>query len=153
MLTQSRETVLNALLNLLKNVTFSAGVSGKTSFVTTSRRVRHWSDVPKSARPALFMACHAEQPTYRNEHTVAYNKLSVKLFVYLDTSDRAFTPDTDVSVVLDAIDVALAPSPGPQVQTLGGLVSHCRVEGEVLRDPGDLDGDGIIIIPISINLT
>ena len=60
--------------------------------------------------------------------------------------------DSDINSVLDAIDAALAPS-GEARQTLGGLVSHCRVDGTVMRDPGDLDGDGMVIVPISITLT
>ena len=153
MLTKSREIVLNALLALLSATTFSQPVKGKTSFSTVSRRLRHWSDVQRSERPALFQVCHSEEPTYRSELTTSYTKLSVKLFIYTDGSDKSAVADTDVSVILDAIDSSLYPGPGAQRQTLGGIVSHCRVEGSVLRDPGDLDGDGIIVIPISITLT
>ena len=42
---------------------------------------------------------------------------------------------------LAAIDAALAPSALTGLQTLGGLVSHCWIEGKLMKDAGDLDGD------------
>jgi len=38
------------------------------------------------------------------------------------------------------------------VFSLGGMVDHCWVEGETLKDPGDLDGQGLIIVPLNILL-
>jgi hypothetical protein len=122
-------------------------------FVTVSRRVRHWADVQKTDRPALFMTCHQEVPTYRNENKTAYQKLFVKLFVYIDSSDKSSVPDTDLSVILDAIDSVISPPVYSPTLSLGGLVSHCRVDGQIMRDPGDLDGDGILIVPVAITLT
>jgi len=152
-LSQSRETVLSALFTLFSSVVFSSPVSGKTGFVSVSRRLKLWSDVPKTDRPALFMVCHGETSLYRAENLPAYQKLNVRLFVYTDSADTSQIPDTDISVILDAIDAALSPGPGEQRFTLGGLVSHCRVDGEILRDPGDIDHDGLIIVPISVTLT
>lgn len=150
----ARETVLYTLLDKVGSVQFTSPLSsGATQFVSISRRLKLWTDVSRDQRPALFMTCHGESPTYRAENVPAYNKLSVRLFVYLDASDENTIGDTDISIILDSIDAALSPGPGEQRQTLGNLVSHCRVDGEILRDPGDIDGDGMIIIPISVALT
>jgi len=35
-------------------------------------------------------------------------------------------------------------------QTLGGMVSHCRIDGQVMKDPGDLDGDALLWVPLKI---
>ena len=51
---------------------------------------------------------------------------------------------------LDALEEALAPPPGFDRQTLGGLVHYCRIEGRVVKDPGDLDGQGLALVPIKI---
>jgi len=152
-ISSSREAVLSALFAKFSSVVFSSSVRGHTGFATVSRRLKHWSDVPKSERPAMFMVCHGETPTYRAENMPAYLKFSIKLFIYIDGSDKSSVPDTDISVILDAVDAALKPGPGEQRLSLGGLVSHCRVDGDVLRDPGDMDDDGIIIVPISVSTT
>ena len=151
-LSVSRERVLEALFSKLSRTTFR-DVCGKTMFVSCSRRLQLWSDVPASQRPALFMTEHHETPTYRSENTPAVTTISVDVFVYIDASDRSRVPSTDLNSILDGIDAALAPGPGEQRQTLGGIVSHCRMEGQILKDPGDLDGDGLLIIPVTIMLT
>jgi hypothetical protein len=46
--------------------------------------------------------------------------------------------------------VMLAPSPVSGVQTLGGLVSHCWIEGEIEQFPGVLDGIAKAIVPVKI---
>ena len=46
------------------------------------------------------------------------------------------------------------PSPTtPGRQTLGGLVSNCYIGGKIMKDPGDLDGDAIAVIPVKILAT
>ena len=152
-LSVNRDTVLSALFSRLSLITFSTPVRGVSNFTICSRRLRHWSDVPKSERPALFMVCHGESSVYRAENVPAYTTMSVKLFIYTDGSDKLSVPDTDISIILDAIDRALSPGPGEARQTLGGLVSHCRIDGEILRDPGDMDDDGLIIVPILVTAT
>lgn len=152
MLTYPRETVLGNLFALLQSVTFSVPVCGKSTFSIVSRKLVHWSTVSRADRPALFMTTHSETPVYRKENLPAYLQIKLRLFVYTDGQGSTGVPDSDQSVVLDAIDSALS-APGSGVQTLGSTVSHCRIDGEVVRDPGDLDGDGVIIIPVTIALT
>jgi len=147
----ARETVIAALLAKLQAVTFAAPVNGQTSFVSVSRRLKLWGEAPKSQRPALFVTEHREQPVYRSEALPNLTMLSVDLFIYIDASDANTIPAAALNVMLDAIDAALKPQPADnERQTLGGLVSHCRIEGQVLKDPGDLDGDGLLWIPLKL---
>ena len=149
----TREAILTALFNKLSTVVFASPVKGTTGFVTSSRRIKHWADVAKTERPALFMACHGETTSYKAENSPVYLSLSIKLFIYIDSSDMSSIPDIDISVILDAVHSALSPGSGEQKLTLGGIVSHCRIDGSILRDPGDMDGDGIIVIPVTVSTT
>ena len=63
----AREAVMAALVALLEGVVFSSPVNGQTEFVSVSRRLKLWADVPKSQRPALFVSEHREQPNYQSE--------------------------------------------------------------------------------------
>ncbi len=145
----AREAVMAALLALLEGVAFGQAVNGATGFVSVSRRLKLWSDVAKSQRPALFIAEHREQQAYQNEALPAKTTLCVDLFVYIDSSDRNTIPAIALNMILDAIEAALKPA-GSARQTLGGLVSHCRIDGAVLKAPGDLDGDGLLWVPLKI---
>lgn len=147
----SRETIVSALMTKLGAVAFSSPVNGKTGFVTVSRRLKLWSDTPKSQRPALFVTEHHEQVSWQSETLPLKTTLCFDLFVYIDSGDVNTTPAISLNIIMDAIETALKPAPGEgDRQTLGGLVQHCRVDGQILKDPGDLDGDGLLWAPLKI---
>ena len=142
---------MSALVAKLQGAAFAAPVNGKTSFVSISRRLKLWADVPKSLRPAMFITEHREQQAYQNEALQAKTTLNVDLFIYIDASDMNAVPAISLNVIMDAIEAALAPAPmDNNRQTLGGMVSHCRIDGQVMKDPGDLDGDALLWVPLKI---
>lgn len=147
----SRESIMTALLERLSGASFEE-VNGATSFKTVSRRIKLWTDVSKDARPALFMVERHESPTFVAENQPAKQVMMVDVFVYT-SAEGVEAPAADLNNICDALDAALAPGPTERVQTLGGLVSHCRQEGQIFKDPGDLDNDGLIIYPIRIMAT
>jgi hypothetical protein len=80
-------------------------------------------------------------------------------YVYInDGTNKAasVTPITSLNNILDAIDPITGGVLKPQVingrQTLGNLVYDCYIEGEIVKVPGDLNGQGVMIIPIKVIL-
>lgn len=146
----TREQVIQALQARLETVRFSQPVSGATTWKSVSRKLKLFSDVPPQQRPALFITDHHESSVNRSENTPQLSTMSLNLFIY--TNAKAATiPAVDLNVILEALDAVLEPTPAENgKQTLGGLVSHCRTEGETLKDPGDIDGDGFLWVPIKI---
>jgi hypothetical protein len=59
-------------------------------------------------------------------------------------------PTERLNDYLDALEAVLRPAPGQPTQTLGGLVHHCFIDGEILKVPGDDDGQGMAVIRITI---
>ena len=117
---------------------------------TPSRRLVLWNDVPASQRPALFVS-EAQPETYTwGAQPNAKRVYGFRLWVYIDAHNPAAIGAQQFNAILDAIDAALAPSPGFQKQTLGGLCDNCRVKGVSHKDPGDLDGDGVLIVEVEI---
>jgi hypothetical protein len=148
----SREPIAAALKALLDIVAFPA-LTGSAGAATTwaipvGRRLKLWTEVP--LQPACFLTVHSEDDAYTSELTPSKTTITGDLFVYFKTTDPDAVPATDLNNILDGIDAAIKPSPVTGKQTLGGLVSHCRREGRVMLDPGDLDGQGLAIIPIKI---
>ncbi|UFW91053.1 hypothetical protein BjapCC829_21945 [Bradyrhizobium barranii] len=145
----SREPIYTALKALLQGVTFVALSGGATTWaVPVSRRLKLWNEVP--IQPACFIAAHQENDAYSSELTPSKTTISADLYVYTKTGDETVEQAVDLNLILDGIDTALKPSVLTGKQTLGGLVSHCRREGQVMLDPGDLDGQALAIIPIKI---
>lgn len=124
-------------------------VASAASFVTVSRRLRHWSDVGAAEQPALFMIQKSENAEERRPLPVKW-RASVDLYIYAQAPDELTPPATVLNPLLDAVEAALAPDPVGHVQTLGGLVSHCWIAGRIQTDEGVLGGQAVAIVPIEI---
>jgi hypothetical protein len=144
-MTSTREAIYSALFAL---------VSGLSGFVTTSRRLRHWTDVAPEEKPALFQAQKTQGAAPVTNQPTRWH-LYADLFVYVDTGqDPDAVPATLLNNLVDAIDAALSPNPVTAApQTLGGLVTYCRISGTILTDEGTLGSQAVAIIPVEILAT
>jgi hypothetical protein len=135
----SREAIMQALFAL---------VSGAAEFVTALRRLRLWNDVAPGEKQAIFM-CERDDVYTNGKNYLQIVEMNVDLLIYIDAgTDQSIAPITVLDPLLDAADAALAPNPVTRRQTLGGLVSHCWIEGKIMKDPGDIDSDWIAVIPV-----
>jgi len=130
-----REAIFSALEKLIEAI---PGVA------TFSRRLMHWTDVEADRQPALYMTASNQNVTINGYGLPPRLELPVKLYLYNQNRDPA-----QQNVLLDAIENALAPK-DEDVLTLGGLVSHCWIEGEIETDEGLLGDQAVAIIPVSI---
>jgi len=147
----AREPIMEALCAQVAQARFSAPINGCDSWATLSRRLKLWSDVASADQPALFVAEHGETITFASENLPGKTTLNVDLFIYISAGrDPDSVPARDLNIALDALTAALAPPSGSDRQTLGGLVYHCRIEGRIAKDPGDLDGQGLALVPLKI---
>jgi hypothetical protein len=147
----SRETIMAALCALLADAQFARPINGRSSWGLFSRRVKLWSDVAGADQPALLVAEHGENVAYGGESLPGKTTLNVDLLVYVASGkDPDAVPASDLNVALDALFACLAPGPADGRQTLGGVVAYCRIEGRIVKDPGDLDGQGLALVPVKI---
>jgi len=139
----TREAVFTALFDL---------IASSYVFVTSERRLRLWADVPVDQRPYLGVAERAEDNAGGDRGlagTPVVRTWHADFFVYTD-AHSASVPASLLNPILDAVELAMRPSPLTGRQTLGGLVAHAWIVGQTFKDPGDIDGDGMLIIPVSI---
>lgn len=149
----SREAIYSALFALVSDGEGQpgkiTGADGET-LLFTSRRVKLFDDVP--SQPALCQAEHGE--TYAQATNMPYKRtFSASWLLYHDVGkDPNAVPSTTTNNLLDAIDAAITPYPSNPGfrQTLGGLVYHCFISGKVFRESGDLDGQALMVIPITL---
>ncbi len=156
----TREDIFQALYALVPNT---------DTFPTKSRRWQNWQNsLPSQTAdiPRLPFLCQYEAFTETVEYRGAralppIRTWTVRWLVYAKIPDgqTAGVPDTKTSgsevlnPLLDAIETALTPDPLAEgVQTLGGLVIDCRIEGEIVKIPGDQDPSGLCgaVVPIKI---
>lgn len=143
----SRETAIAALQNL---------VAGAYAWkLGPARRLKLWSDVPAMSRPACFLFEGGQETYSWSESAAPKRAIEVRLFIYLNAKDPAVAGAALLNDVLDKLDGAFALSGADLAtgrNTLGGAVHHCRIDGKALKDPGDLDGDALLIVPVKLIL-
>jgi hypothetical protein len=137
----SRETIMAAVFGL---------VSGATGFKTAARRLELWSKTPN--QPAVFVQIVGEEYAPRVARGLPPKvTIHAEIWLYANVGpDPKAVPEVAMNAVLEAVEAALQPPPGAETQTLGGLVSHCWIEGRAERDPGQIDGQAKAILPIRI---
>lgn len=138
----SREAIYVALFYLVSNAAV---------FQTKTRRIKEYSDVAAGTQPAILQVELGERWNAQvgKPPIVTFN---VRLFIYCESNDPTLPVSTQMNTLLDAIMVALAPPVlphGPFRQTLGGLVQHAGITGEVMIAEG-LSGQSEAVIPIEI---
>jgi hypothetical protein len=142
-----REPAIAALLQLITAACDWA--------VPPSRRLKLWSDVPAAMRPACFLFEGGAEIYADSAGPVPKRSLALRLFIYIDAYDFTTSGAALLNKIMDALDAALAPQ-GADIShgrnTLGGAAYRCAIDGKPLKDPGDLDGDGLLIVPIVIVL-
>jgi hypothetical protein len=146
-MTTPRDVAIEALLRLV-----ASAYSWKLG---PSRKLKLWSDVPPMSRPACFLFEGGQETYTWSEGAVAKRAIEVKLFVYLNAKDQNVLGASLINSVMDALDQAFAISGGDLASgrnTLSGTVYSCRIDGRPLKDPGDLDGDALLVVPIKIVL-
>lgn len=138
-----RETIYSTLFSTIQ------GVSSLVGIKTISRRLLHWSDVPASEQPALFQVQRHEDPIQQKGLPTNW-KLYADLYVYVNTGDDPkASPSIKLNPILDALE-ALFPPTENNLQTLGGLCSHCWICGRIETSEGVLGAQEVAIVPIEI---
>lgn len=130
-----------------------ARIESAAPFATASRRLRHWSDVQAAEQPALFLTQKSETATGQRGLPTKW-LLAADIYLYCQAPDEVTAPALVLNPLIDAIEKALAPTGGDAVlgnaQTLGGLVSDCRIAGKIETDEGALGGQAVAIIPVEL---
>jgi hypothetical protein len=138
----TRETIYAALFAL---------VAANPAFRTATRRIKDYSDVDQATQPALLQVELGEKWNARVGAPPVVT-LSARLFLYCEENDPTEPVSTQMNALLDAVMAALAPPiipHGPFRQTLGGLVKHAGITGEIAIAEG-LSGQSEAVVPVEI---
>jgi hypothetical protein len=124
-------------------------------FITVSRRVKLFSDVPSSQQPACFQAEWNDSAAQVTNEPYKW-ELDVNWIIYQSVgNDKGAVPATENNLILDGVRKVLAPQPSDpgfpdERNTLGGLAYKVFISGRVFKDPGDLDNQGMLVVPIKV---
>ena len=113
--------------------------------------------MPPAMRPACFLFEGGAETYADAAGATAKRSLQVRLFIYVDAHD----PATDRRRAAQC-DHGIRSRRGAGAERRGrrpsaarrsaGAVHRASIDGKPLKDPGDLDGDGLLVVPITLVL-
>jgi hypothetical protein len=151
-----RETIHAAL---------AARLSGIAGVVSVRRSYVEAETLDASEQPAICLSCEKETPAQERGRPTVW-RMEFAACVYVKDADGE-SGGARLNEILTAIESALERAngelPGPGANfldfqnqrhtSLGGLVSHCWISGEVLRGTGKLSDQIVAIVPIEVVAT
>ena len=145
------ELIFLRLSERMSDVTWGNG----KKFVTTTRRIKLFSDVPAEQQPWCGQAEHGTSEVQISG--MPYKTiLEATWIIYQCVSrDPSAVGATENNNIIKACREALKPKPSDpsfhdRRNSLNGLVYHCFIGGRLFKDPGDIDGQGMITLPIKL---
>lgn len=147
----TRNDVMAAILNIMQGMTFATPINGSTTWKTVSNRLRLWGDVSSDQQPYAALVTHKETDEYRGLGLLR-RRLDLGIWIYIRSDSSPGAPQLDT--IMDALEAAFnVPDDfSTNCNTLGGLVYWCRIEGKIFKDPGDLDNQAMMIVPLVVEL-
>jgi hypothetical protein len=143
-----REQIYSALFTTLQSALGAR-------FATMSRRWRMPEQVSPESRPALFQVQTGERAkTNANGEPIIWIA-TVDLVIYTQGSgDEQTIPSQELNLLSDAVEAALSPPANSDgKQTLGGRVSHCRLQGSVRITENVNGAAAMAVMPVEIVTT
>lgn len=149
----TRAQIMSAILSRIETMSFAVPINGCTTWQIVSNRLVLWGDCP--AQPACYLVTHRETDEYRNLG-VLRRRLDLRAFCYSrsDAAAGGSPGQVDLDTMMQSFEAAFCPAddPSTNTNTLGGLVYWCRIEGQVFKDPGDLDNQAMLIVPLLVEM-
>jgi len=140
----ARDAVLNALFQRLKSK-----LGGNVT--TIGRRHMMPPTLTSAMQPALFVVQGSETRNPHPRGTGGSLKMRAVLIAYVYDNAANMDGSTQLNILIGQIEDALAPDDGSTlVQTLGGLVYECWIDGQADIDPGVFGQQAVAIIPVTI---
>lgn len=122
-------------------------------FKAATRDTATWESFSPEEQPALLQRQKSETATYKKGFPTKWT-LGLELMLYVSTggnNDPDVTPSQLINPLLDLIETALAiDDQDNDTCTLGGLVSHCAINGTIEIHEGSLGDEAVVIVPIEI---
>lgn len=152
----TRAQVMAAVLAKIQAIVFSSPIMEKTTWQNTpslQQRLALWTEVPAEQQPAVYLVTHKETDEYRGLGLLR-RRLELGAWCYIRTDDQTTIGATLLDTIMEAFEAQFCVQDNSSTGqlTLGGLVYWCRIEGRVLKIPGDIDNQALMVVPIVVEM-
>lgn len=141
----SRESIALAFVGLF------AGLAGGSPFNLISRVYQVPAQVDPGSEPALFIVEEDESINEKQAYGLEQYEFPFRLVIFGSMPDirSGVAPGSVLNPLIDTVDNAVNPLPG-SVNTLGGLVVNCFINGRIVKAEGYLGSHVVAAVPVTI---
>jgi len=145
-----REQIYSALFATLQ----AALLAPAGPFKTVSRRWQDPTQLSPADRPSLYQVQKDEAISTSVNGLPLHAKCAVDLVLYTaGDSEPNSVPSTELNTLLDSVEAAIRSAMPGIAQSLGGKVSHCRIEGKIEIVENVQGSMALAIVPVEILTT
>lgn len=145
-----REQIYSALFATLQG----ALLAPAGPFKTVSRRWQDLSQISPADRPSLYQVQKDELIGTGLNGLPIHAKLALDLVLYTSgDSEPNSVPSTELNTLLDALEAAIRSATPGLAQSLGGRVSHCRIDGKIEIVENVQGSMALAVVPVEILTT
>lgn len=155
-ITSLRKRVSDAIFERIACATWIGTATGvETGFSQTGKKVKLFHEA--QAKPSFYLHKSGEVFTPRSE-TPYLRSMRFDAIIYHDNAKNYpdLPPSDESDAILSAVEAVLQPHYAdegyPTRNTLGEIVHAVTLDGEAHLDHGDIDGEGMLRIPIRVIL-
>lgn len=143
---------------LVAGAQFDSPIRGASTWVTApSRRLKLWGRIDSSQQPTAFLVQHREGYIGRTG-LPPRRYLDLGIWAYAPSGEDSDVGDEYLDIMETAIEGALvrdSSALGEWPVQFGQTVYYARIdrtEGLLIRDPGDIDGQALLVLPVRVLL-
>lgn len=145
----TREQVITALAALFA----VPGPGVALGFCFSGRKIKMFDKIGLDKQPAIFVAEMHDDVMREPRGLTRRMIMNVQLNVFARVPDQDTDGAPTINTLLDAVEGAFAPDAQGlpwNACTLGGLVQRVWIEGQIRKNPGDLNGQAYASVPVKI---
>lgn len=152
----SREDVFVELFKRLGSIAFATPIMNQVTWAGKARKWVDPSQISAEQQPWLSQfEGTIEDYIWQGSGLGPRRQMGATLFCWfrVNSGDPDEVGSSYLTTILEGIEGTLAPDDwGQSTCTLGGLVEWARIEGKILKIPGDIDPQGLLLVPIRIEI-
>lgn len=147
----TREERYAAVFAFFAALTLPSDAQPTPAFLTSTRKLATWEGVAPEEQPALLMRQVTEHANYKKGlPTIWTCEIALCLYVHTSAQNVAdVVPAQLLNPLVDLIEAAIKVDDlVNHSATLGGLVSHCAISGDIQFFEGTQGDEAVVLVPI-----
>jgi hypothetical protein len=149
-----RKQITAGVFGVFTSAVLPTSISGTGTWKSSSKDVEMWTEIPAYDQPYCGLVC--PEDTGSDPQAFGITKWIRTYYGLIYFRRDAIPPAEGTSFqdtiddLLDSLDMAFVGPRKGEANTLGNIVQNCTIDGTIYVDPGTLDQQCVIVVPVKV---